>query len=124
MHYAIAVLPTISQAVENATLASSWIGWHGACESICMDAHSDSLAVKKSLAHRRPFYGRRGIGRPHGHAETEPTQEFVLSSDFGSRSTTLAPDQATKTVRWSADDDLNPEQEYSCLHFRYRLDCF
>jgi hypothetical protein len=122
--YAITALSAIAQAVETASLASSSSGWHGLCDSIRMDTHSDSLTVKKSPAHRRPFYGRRGIGRPAQAAETLPHEEFLPDLGFTSRTSTLPAEQPIETVRWTAADELSTEEEYSCLHFRYRLDCF
>lgn len=88
-----------------------------------MDTHSDSLAVKKSSAQRRPFYGRRGIGRPAQATETTAHEEFPADPGFVSRANALPATPPLETVRWTAADELSTEEEYSCLHFRYRLDC-
>lgn len=42
----------------------------------------------------------------------------------GSRTAANPETEFLGGARWTEDDEGDPKAEYSCLHFRYRLDCF
>lgn len=88
-----------------------------------MDFNADSHPVRHSSAHRRPFFGRRGVGRPSHTAGSTPKDETPSNAGFGSRTAANPDTEFLGAARWT-EDESDPKVEYSCLHFRYRLDCF
>lgn len=89
-----------------------------------MDTNTDPHPVRQSSATRRPFHGRRGIGRPSRISEPQPQDVLPSFADCGSRTAADPHPDPIGVVRWSEKDDSDPVFEYSCLHYRYRIDCF
>lgn len=89
-----------------------------------MDFKAESHPVRNSPAHRRPFFGRRGLGRPNHTPGAMPKDESPSDTGFGSRTAVNPETEYIGAARWTEDNESDPTVEYSCLHFRYRLDCF